>query len=316
MNCITLESDDPFFNLAIEEILLKKSNEDYLILGINKPCLMVGKHQSAHREVNTKFVTENNIPVIRRISGGGTVFHDYGNLNFTFIRQSEEGKQIDFRKYTLPVINFLLSLGLVANLEGRNNIKVGGLKISGNAEHIHRNRVLHHGTILFSVSLGMLGNSIRKDKSHYMTRAVDSNPASVMNLQEKLQGFRDISEFRKAMMEYFFHNLTGAKVYAPSARETAEAESLAVTKYNTWEWNWAYGPEYTFSNRFHLTGDDFTCNLSVKDGIIQKCTIEENSHMLSVSEKLIGCRHMVDNMLKVIENEPFFKTKEDIYNFF
>jgi lipoate---protein ligase len=110
MFCIILESNDPFFNLAIEELLLINSKEDYLILGINNPSVIIGKHQSAHREVNTKFVIENNIPVIRRISGGGTVFHDKGNLNFTFIRQCESGKQVDFRKYTQPVIEFLLSL--------------------------------------------------------------------------------------------------------------------------------------------------------------------------------------------------------------
>ena len=112
MNCINLESNDPFFNLAIEELLLKSKNDDYLILGINNPSVIIGKHQSAYCEINTKFVFENNIPVIRRISGGGTVFHDKGNLNFTFIRQSEAGKQVDFRKYTLPVIEFLLSLGI------------------------------------------------------------------------------------------------------------------------------------------------------------------------------------------------------------
>ena len=155
-------------------------------MAINDPSVIIGKHQAAHREVNTKFVTENKIPVIRRISGGGTVFHDQGNLNFTFIRQSEEGKQVDFRKYTRPVIDFLVSLGIDAKFEGKNDIKVDGLKISGNAEHVHRNRVLHHGTLLFSSSIDMLRNSIRTDKSCYTTRAVGSNPSSVMNLSEKL----------------------------------------------------------------------------------------------------------------------------------
>lgn len=98
MYCINLESTDPFFNLAVEELLLKKSKEEYLILGINRPSVIIGKHQVANREANIKFVVENNIPVIRRISGGGTVFHDKGNLNFTFIRQSEAGRQVDFRE--------------------------------------------------------------------------------------------------------------------------------------------------------------------------------------------------------------------------
>ena len=316
MYCITLESDDPFLNLAIEETLLKNSKEEYLILGINKPCLVIGKHQSAHREVNTKYITENNIPVIRRISGGGTVFHDGGNLNFAFISRSEAGKQVDFRKYTLPVINFLLSLGIEATLEGKNDIKIEGLKISGNAEHVHRNRVLHHGTILFSASLELLGNSIRKDKSHYTTRAVESNPSAVINLNEKLKGFKDIYEFKIAIMDYFLHNLSDAKVYNLSLSETADAESLATTKYKTWEWNWAYGPEYTFNNSFQLNSADLSCTLSVKDGIIKHCAIVENGRILDVSGKLIGCRHMVDDIIKVIGEEGFLNTKEEIYNFF
>ena len=106
------------------------------------------------------------------------MFHDNGNLNFTFIRQSETGKQVDFRKYTQPVIDFLNSLGIEAKFEGKNDLKVDGFKISGNAEHIHRNRVLHHGTLLYSTSLEMLRNSLRKDTSCYNTRAVASNPSS------------------------------------------------------------------------------------------------------------------------------------------
>ena len=119
MFCINLESNDPFFNLAVEEILLKNSKEEYLILGINSPSVIIGKHQSGHMEVNIKFVNKYQIPVIRRISGGGTVFHDCGNLNFSFIRQSESGKQVDFRKYTQPVLDFLKSMGIEARFEGK-----------------------------------------------------------------------------------------------------------------------------------------------------------------------------------------------------
>ena len=111
MFCLALNSTDPFFNLAVDEYLLKNNNREYLILGINDKSVIIGKHQSAHRETDTKFISEHNLPLVRRISGGGTVFHDTGNLNFTFILNSNEGKQIDFRKYTLPVIDFLSSVG-------------------------------------------------------------------------------------------------------------------------------------------------------------------------------------------------------------
>jgi lipoate---protein ligase len=316
MYCIALESTDPFFNLAIEELLLKNSKEEYLILGINNPSVIIGKHQSAHREVNTKFVFENDIPVIRRISGGGAVFHDKGNLNFTFIRQSEAGKQVDFRKYTQPVIDFIKSLGVEAKFEGKNHLKVGGLKISGNAESVHRNRILHHGTLLFDTSLYKIKNSLRKDTSCYTSRAVESNPSSVMNLNEKLSSFHDINEFRSEMMNYFLRNLSGTVIYKLSPSETEEAESLAATKYKTWEWNWAYGPEYTFNNSFKINGKNHTCCLFIKDGIILKCAIEGSDQMMAVSTRLVGCRHMVPDILKVLIEENINISKEEIYNFF
>jgi len=316
MFCITLDSHDPFFNLAVEELLLKSRKEEYFILGINHPSLIIGKHQAAHREVDTKFITENKIPVIRRISGGGAVFHDPGNLNFTFIRQSEPGKQVDFRKYTQPVISFLSSCGIEARFEGKNDLKVNGLKISGNAEHVHRNKVLHHGTLLFSTSLEMLKNSLRRDTSCYITRAVGSNPSSVTNLKDRLRMFSDIYEFRSEMMNYFMHNFPETETYELSQVDRKEAESLAVTKYKTWEWNWAYGPEYQFINKFESGGQQIICRLYVKDGTIRECLLEGSSLLAAAAKKLVGCRHMVPDMLKVFESENVFSDEKQIFNFF
>jgi lipoate-protein ligase A len=316
MYCIDLESNDPFFNLAIEELLLKSYKEEYFILCVNNPCVVIGKHQSGHMEVNTKFVTENQIPVIRRISGGGTVFHDNGNLNFSFIRQSESGKQVDFRKYTQPVIAFLKSMGVEAVFEGKNDLKVDGLKISGNAEHIHGNRVLHHGTLLFSTSMGMLRNSLRRDATCYTSRAVVSNPASVVNLNEKIDCFQDINEFRSEMMNYFLKNFSDNVPYDLSREEILQAESIADSKYKTWEWNWAYGPEYTFKNSFEINKKHHSCRLFIKDGIIQESTIEGSDQMKITSKKLTGRRHMVNDLSEFFRKENVFLTKEEIFNFF
>lgn len=303
MFCITQETADPFFNLAMEEILLKKSRDEFFILGINSPSVIIGKHQSAHREVNTKFVTENNIPVIRRISGGGTVYHDSGNLNFTFISQSEPGRQIDFRKYTKPVIDFLASKGVEAKFEGKNDLKVNGLKISGNAEHVHRNRVLHHGTLLFSSSFDSLRNSIRKDASCYTTRAVESNPSSITNLQGLLPLISDISLFRSGMMDYFMKNIPMSRIYNPDHKQIEEALLLAATKYRTWEWNFAYGPEYRFSNTFEYLGDNVECRLYVREGIIRECVLTGSHIPAGIENRLIGCRHMVNEMKEVFIKE-------------
>jgi lipoate-protein ligase A len=316
MLCINLKSTDPFFNLAIEEILLKKSQEEYLILGINKSSVIIGKHQSAHREINTKFVCENNIPVIRRISGGGTVYHDTGNLNFSFIRQSETGKQVDFRKYTEPVIDFLKSIEIDAKFEGKNDIRVQGLKISGNAEHVHHNRVLHHGTLLFSTSPAMLKNSLRKGTSHYTSRAVGSNPSSVTNLKDHLPSFKDIFEFRNEMLNYMLKAFPGMVEYNLSASEVEEAESLSDSKYKTWEWNWAYGPEYHFDNRFEFRGKMITCRFYVQEGIIRECLLEGSPVLSAIAKKLPGCRHMIEDLTELFRKEKLSCEDFDIFNFF
>lgn len=303
MFCITLETVDPYFNLAIEEVLLRNSRENFLILGINTPCLVIGKHQSAHREVNTRFVTENSIPVIRRISGGGTVYHDEGNLNFIFINQSESGKQIDFRRYTRPVIDFLASKGVDAKFEGKNDLKVNGLKISGNAEHVYRNRVLHHGTLLFSSSLDNLRNSIRKDTSRYSTRAVESNPSSITNLQGLMPAISNVSDFRSELMEYFLKNIPSAHPYNIEIQHIEKAELLVGTKYRTWEWNFAYGPEYRFSNSFKYNGENVECRLYVQEGTIRDCVLTGSDALAGIDKKLIGCRHMVNEVREVLIKE-------------
>jgi len=316
MLCIYLGTHDPFFNLALEEVLLKSRKEEYLILGINSPSVIIGKHQVAHREADSRFVTGEKIPVIRRISGGGTVFHDSGNLNFTFIRQCEPGKQVDFRKHTQPVIDFLISLGLNAKFEGKNDIRVDGLKVSGNAEHVHRNRVLHHGTLLFNSSLDLLRNSIRTDKSCYTSRAVESNPSLVVNLKDKMNLFCGIDEFSKEMMRYFSMIIPDFEYYSISQKDIKEAEALAENKYKTWEWNYAYGPEYRFYNTFRLSEKTCTCSLLIAGGKVVQCAITGGEEFKSLAEKLIGCRHMIPEFLNVLEKENIGLTGEEIFNFF
>jgi lipoate-protein ligase A len=316
MFCISLDTTDPFFNLAVEEILLKSNDEEYFILYINNPSVIIGKHQTAYREINTKFVIENNIPVIRRISGGGTVFHDNGNLNFSFIRRSESGKQVDFRKYTMPVIDFLKSIGVDARFEGKNDLKVEGYKISGNAEHIYHNRVLHHGTLLFRSSLEMLRNSIRKDASSYTSRAVSSNHSSVMNLYENINCIQDMREFRLTMINYFLKNYPDIVQHKITQDETEKAGLLANSKYKSWEWNWAYGPEYSFNNSFEIAGLPHTCNMLIKDGIISECLIEGSGQMNMISKKLPGSRHMVSDLSDIFRKENVFLKSDEIYNFF
>ncbi|MFZ2338649.1 MAG: lipoate--protein ligase [Bacteroidales bacterium] len=316
MQCISLPSADPYFNLAADEFLLRNSGDEYLLLSINERSVITGKHQIPHREADTRFVTENGIPVIRRISGGGTVFHDPGNLNFSFILNSSEGKQIDFRKYTLPVISFLASLGIDARFEGKNDLKVGGLKISGNAEHVYRNRVLHHGTLLFSADLDFLRKCIRKDPSVYETRAVSSNLSQVTNLAGMLSGVRDTMHFRDLMLEWFLAYRPGSFKSSLSDNETGQIGELAETRYKSWEWTYAYGPSYRLKKEFNYGGKKALCDLTVQDGIINQCLLTGNGDLEKAGSLLPGCRHMVSSVREILGKENLFSRGFDVFNLF
>ncbi|MCU0455615.1 MAG: lipoate--protein ligase [Bacteroidales bacterium] len=290
MLCIRLDTTDPCFNLAVDEYLLKTRSEDFLVLSVNFPSVIIGKHQVAHREADTEFVTGAGIPVIRRISGGGAVYHDAGNVNFSFILSGEQGHQVDFRKYTLPVISFLRSLGVDAVFEGKNDLKAGGLKISGNAEHVFRQRVLHHGTLLFDADLNVLRKSLRKDTSCYHTRGVRSNPSAVVNLKTLIPGM-ETEGFILSMMDYFI-SMEGNHGSVLTAAETAAISDLADSRYRKWEWNFAYGPEYTFRREFKYDGKNCRLSLFVKDGIIEECSIEGSARLNEMLKGLKGLKHM------------------------
>jgi lipoate-protein ligase A len=252
--------------------------------------------------------------VVRRITGGGTVFHDTGNLNFTFIRQCQPGKQVDFRRFTQPVIEFLSFQGVEVKFEGKNDLKINGLKISGNAEHVYHNRVIHHGTLLFSASLEMMRSSLRKDTSCYNTRAVESNPSPVSNLNEFLPEISDVFEFREVMMNYFLDTEPCAEKIEIGEAEMDKIGLLADSKYRSWEWTWAYGPEYQFNKQFDFHGNSVLCKLKVKDGIILECILEGHIGLAGIAKKLVGCRHMVNDMKNVFNKENV--TDLDIFCFF
>lgn len=305
MLCLCPESTDPSFNLALEEYLFKHKSSDYLLLYINSPSVIIGKHQVAHREADSEFVRRNGIPVYRRISGGGTVFHDLGNLNFTFIRQSTPGRQIDFSKYITPVVRFLRSLGIIAESGKRNDLLVDGLKISGNAEHVYRNRVLHHGTLLFDTNLSGLSSSIRKDTSSYITRGVTSNPSPVTNIKKLLHSINSATELKQKMLEYFLCERDN-KIGYLEKNEMEIIRILAETKYMTWDWNYAYGPEYQFVKKINTGDDNYSVILDVKNGIIEKCNIELPLKLYIDEKRLTGCRHMAEDIINVFNagNKP------------
>jgi lipoate---protein ligase len=186
---------NPYFNLAAEEYLLKQRDEDFFMLWQNAPCIVIGKNQNAHAQIHHDYVKENDITVVRRLSGGGAVFHDLGNINFTFITKKNHNEAIDFSPFTLPIIHALKDLNVNAEFSGRNDILIDGKKFSGNAQYYYKERLLHHGTLLFSGNLTDLAKALKPKPQKIEDKAVQSTISRVTNIKSHLSTPMTVQEF-------------------------------------------------------------------------------------------------------------------------
>ena len=272
MLCIHLKNTDPYFCLAAEEYFLKDFSEDIFMLWQSEKAVVVGKHQNAMAEINHRFVRENNIAVCRRISGGGTVFHDAGNVNFTYIKNVKSTAEISFKQFTEPVVKTLAKLGIEATTSGRNDLLIDGLKISGNAEHVYKNRVLHHGTLLFNSDLKNLGQAIKVVPGKYESKAVQSNRSPVANISQFLKTPMTTREFIQFLSGVQLENPEN-NFYHLNEHDIQNIEKLSAEKFTTWEWNFGYSPKYSFKNEVEIDGKILKINLQVERGIIAQVEI-------------------------------------------
>ena len=318
------QNNDPYFNLATEEYLLRHRSEDFFLVWISKPAIIVGKHQNTLAEINLPFVHKNQIPVARRLSGGGTVYHDDGNINFAFITNEEPGKLIDFTRHAIPVIEFLEPLGIRPIMGGKNDILVDGFKISGNAMHVFKNRVLHHGTLLFDADLENLRNALAIDTGRYSSRAVQSNRARVVNIRATLKQTLATGEFVFLLLEYIRKRYQGER-YIPDPEEIQKTEELASEKYSKWDWIYGYSPEYRFDNTFIVQHHQVKVTFTGVKGIISGFKIQ--SGLLSVKKcgaiarAVNGCRHQYGDISRIMNGLedwiPFeFRSDDFVYNLF
>lgn len=316
MLAIDTKSKNPYFNLACEEYLFRNFKEEILIIYINSPAVIIGKHQNAYEEVNLRYIREKNIPLIRRISGGGSVYHDKGNINFTFIRNREDGKQVSFIEHTRPVISFLEKQGLSPYVGGKNEIREDGLKFSGNAEHVFKNRVLHHGTILFSSDLSCLKDALKPGTGRYTSRSVQSNRTSVGNLSERLNSFSNAEELKVALENYLPGDIEGVVRYELSNHDNVFIRELIENKYSTEDWNFGYGPDYKFRNTFNHRDVNISIELQVNGGVISECRIEGNTGWERTAAKLTGKKHLYSDITEIILVDHPDITEDIIYCFF
>ncbi len=319
MYLLISDSLDPHINLATEEYLLKDSSDNIIFLYRNNACVVVGKHQNAMGEINYRFIHENNIPVIRRISGGGTVFHDEGNINFTFLQNGEEGNLVNFRAFITPVAQFLQLLGIPAEIGPRNDILVNGLKVSGNAEHIFRKRTLHHGTLLYSSALAHLRNALHVEAGKYTDRAVKSVRSKVANIKDNLSVELDTKQFFQSLANYLV-NYYKASPLVLTEEAVAHIQNSANTKYTDWNWNFGYSPNYTFKNSFASNNLSLNIELEIEKGIIKTSHIFgniENVDLTELNNSMPGIEHSFSSLsrnkhIKLITSE----NPEIIWSFF
>ena len=272
-------SVDPAFNIAAEEYLLAhETSGEIFMLWRGRPSVIIGKFQNFYEEVSPALIEKHGVEVVRRNSGGGTVYHDLGNVNFTFIADRADG-ELSYERFLDPIVEFLRTLGVNAKIDATSALFVDGHKISGNAQAAVGGRVMHHGTLLFDVELSALSALTGRAREKVVSRSIKSNPSPVTNIRPHLASDMTVEEFISAISAYLSGENNTVREF--TADEIAEIENLADEKYRTWQWTYGKCPAFTLESE-HVT-------LKSKGGIITEAFSSDDGYN-SALQFTVGCR--------------------------
>ena len=300
------DSNDPFYNLAFEEYFFKSETiEDaVLLLWQNGPSVIIGRYQNTIEEINEDFIDENNINVVRRNTGGGAVYHDYGNLNYSFIVPSEE-KKIDFETFTKPVIDALKEMGIEAALAGRNDLVVEGKKFSGNAQYTYNGRLLHHGTLLFDADLSTLDKALKMKKGKIESKSIKSVRSKVTNLKPYFNEDVDVNQFKEKLLEHFC-KAENLKEYKVAAEDRKNIEALANEKYRTWKWTYGESPKCNVIRGSRFNSGYIEFRFQIEKGVIANAYIYgdffSGKNAYELLDKFEGIEYKREAIKKALEN--------------
>ena len=315
-------STDPHFNMAFDEFCLEqlKADEPVFYLWQNRPSVIIGLNQSAYAEVNLPFLREKGIVLARRVTGGGAVYHDLQNLNYTITGRIRD-LESDYPAYVETMARALRALGVPAEVSGRNDILVEGRKCSGYAKRISKDRLMIHGTLMYDVDLDTLTQVLATPGSKLSAAGVSSVRSRVANLKEYLPQFGDIQAFQAALQALLAGDdgeirLTEAQI--------AQIEADAATKYRTWEWIYGHSPLAAFRVSRKFACGSIEAAFSLKAGCIDGLRFSGdflgNLPPDRIATALQGCRFTRDDILEALRNQPVrdcfdAMTPEELANF-
>lgn len=300
-------SRNPYYNLAFEEYVLTHRTEgEYLLLWQNDNTIVIGQNQNAEAEINRAFVEAHQIHVVRRSTGGGAVYHDLGNLNYSFITNAGAAEEITMARFTRPIVEALQGLGLQAEASGRNDILVEGRKVSGTAQRLARGRILHHGTLLFDANPAMVAGALNADPEKFQSKSAKSVRSRIGNIREFLKEDMELPAF----WAYLKQALAGSGLVddALTPEELAEVQALKESKYDTFRWNYGRSPKYDMRNRRRWDGGSLEVRAAVAAGTIQEIVFYGDflalRSMEALTEALKGCCFRREAVAEVLERFP------------
>ncbi|KGL39426.1 lipoate--protein ligase [Listeria sp. SHR_NRA_18] len=308
---------DPTINLAVEEFILTELDldEPVLLFYINQPSIIIGRNQNTIEEINTEYVAANNVKVVRRLSGGGAVYHDEGNLNFSFITKDDGDSFHNFAKFTEPIVTALKKQGVNAELKGRNDLLIDGFKVSGNAQFATKGKMFSHGTLMLDLNLDHVVASLKVRKDKIESKGIKSVRSRVANISEFMENKMTTEEFRDLLLLDIFdvENVADVKEYVLTEADWEKIHAISEKRYNNWDWNYGKSPKFNLerTKRFPVGGIDV--RLDVVKSVIADVKIFGDffgvGDVTEIEDKLRGVnyeRKAIEKALSDVEIKHYF----------